>query len=51
MDFAWAEFTTICRRLLKVGARVVEKTARIHCACPDAAVFRLLAVRFATSGL
>ena len=54
MDLAWAEFATIRRRLLKVGARVVEKAARVRIhlasACPDAALFRLLAGRFATSG-
>ena len=42
------------QRLLKVGARVVEKAARVRIhlasACPDAALFRLLAGRFATSG-
>ena len=54
MDLAWAEFATIRRRLLKVGARVVEKAARVRVhfasACPDAALFRMLAGRFATSG-
>ncbi len=54
MDLAWAEFATIRRRLLKIGARVVEKAARVRIhlasACPDAALFRLLAGRFATSG-
>lgn len=51
---AKAEFTTLRLRLLKVGARVVEKTARIRIhfasACPDAALFRLLAGRLATAG-
>ncbi len=54
MDLARAEFATIRRRLLKVGARVVEKAARVRIhfasACPDAALFRLLAGRVATSG-
>ena len=54
MDLAWAEFATIRRRLLKIGARVVEKAARVRIhlasACPDATLFRLLAGRFATSG-
>ncbi len=51
---AKAEFTTLRLRLLKVGARVVEKAARIRIhfasACPDAALFRLLAGRLATAG-
>ena len=54
MDLAWAEFATIRQKLLKIGARVVEKAARVRIhfasACPDAALFRLLAGRFATSG-
>ena len=54
MDLAWSEFATIRKRLLKIGARVVEKAARVRIhfasACPDAALFRLLAGRFATSG-
>ena len=41
-------------RLLKVGARVVERApgSRIHfaSACPDAALFRLLAGSLAASG-
>ena len=40
--------------LTKIGARVVEKAARVrihfNSACPDAALFRLLAGRFAASG-
>ncbi len=51
---AKAEFATLRLRLLKVGARVVEKAARIRIhfasACPDAALFRLLAGRLATAG-
>ena len=62
MPLAWAEFTTLRQGLLKNllrtrsggGARVVEKAAgvRIHfaSACPNAALFRLLAGRLATSG-
>ena len=49
-----AEFATLRQRLLKLGARVVEKAARIRIhlasACPDAALFRLLAGRLATAG-
>ncbi len=51
---AKAEFTTLRIRLLKLGARVVEKAARIRihfaAACPDAALFRLLVGRLATAG-
>ena len=54
MDLAWAEFATIRQRLLKIGARVVEKAARVRIrfasACPDAALFRMLAGRLAASG-
>ena len=54
MPLHWAEFATLRQRLLKIGARVVEKAARIRIhfasACPDAALFRLLAGRLATSG-
>ena len=62
MPLAWAEFTTLRQSLLKslprtrsgVGARVVEKAARVRIhfasACPNAALFRLLAGRLATSG-
>ena len=54
MPLHWAEFATLRQKLLKIGARVVEKAARIRIhftsACPDAALFRLLAGRFATSG-
>ncbi len=43
---AKAEFTTLRLRLLKIGARVVEKAARIRThfasACPDAALVRML---------
>ena len=54
MPLAWAEFATLRARLLKIGARVVERAARIRIqfasACPDAALFRLLAGRLAASG-
>ena len=54
MDLAWSELATIRQKLLKIGARVVEKAARVRIhfasACPDAALFRFLAGRFATSG-
>ncbi|MGH8518864.1 MAG: IS1380 family transposase, partial [Panacagrimonas sp.] len=52
----WArmEFATLRLRLIKIAARVVEGAARIRIslptACPDAAVFRLLAGRFAAVG-
>lgn len=51
---AKAEFATLRLRLLKIGARVIEKAARIRIhfasACPDAALFRLLAGRLASAG-
>ena len=51
---AHAEFATLRLRLLKIGARVVERAARIRIhftsACPDAALFRLLAGRLAAAG-
>ena len=54
MPLAWAEFATLRKNLLKIGARVVEKAARIRIhfasACPDAALFRLLAEHIAASG-
>ena len=43
---ARAEFATLRLRLLKIGARVIEKATRVPIyfasACPDAALFRLL---------
>ena len=49
-----AEFATLRLRLIKIAARVVEGAARIRIwlptACPDAAIFRLLARRFAAAG-
>ena len=54
MPLAWAEFAILRKSLLKVGARVVERAARIRIhfasACPDAALFHLLAWRLAASG-
>jgi hypothetical protein len=52
--WARAEFDTLRLRLIKIAARVVEGAARIRIwlptACPDAALFRLLAGRFAAAG-
>jgi hypothetical protein len=52
--WARAEFDTLRLRLIKLAARVVEGAARIRVwlptACPDAALFRLLAGRFAAAG-
>ena len=54
MPLAWCEFATLRQKLLKVGARVIEKAARIRIhfasACPDADLFRMLAGRLAASG-
>ena len=54
MPLARAEFATLRKSLLKIGARVVERAARIRIhfasACPDAALFRMLAGRLAASG-
>ena len=51
---ARAEFATLRLRLLKIGARVVGKAARIriHFAsdCPNAALFRMLVGRFGSAG-
>jgi Transposase DDE domain group 1 len=51
---ARAEFKTLRLRLIKIAARVVEGSARIRVwlptACPDSAIFRLLAGRFAVAG-
>jgi hypothetical protein len=48
------EFTTLRLRLIKIAARVIEGAARIRVwlptACPDAALFRRLAGRFAAAG-
>lgn len=49
-----AEFATLRLRLIKIAAGVVEGTARIRIclptACPDAAIFGLLAGPFAAAG-
>ncbi|MDE0334455.1 MAG: IS1380 family transposase [Defluviicoccus sp.] len=54
MPLHWAEFTSLRQSLLKIGARVVEKAARVRIhfasACPDASLIRLLAGRLAASG-
>lgn len=51
---ARAEFGTLRLRLIKIAARVVESATRIRLwlptACPDAALFRHLAGRFAALG-
>jgi hypothetical protein len=51
---AKAEFATLRLRLIKLGARVVEKASRIRIhfasACPDAALFRMLVGRLAAAG-
>ena len=52
---AWAvaEFATLRLRLIKIAARVIETAARIRIrlpsACPDKALFRFLATRFAAA--
>ena len=52
--WATAEFATLRLRLIKTAARVVETAARIRIrlpsACPDKALFRLLASGFAPAG-
>jgi hypothetical protein len=49
-----AQFDTLRRRLLKLGARVIEKATRIKvilpAACPDQAIFARFAGAFAPSG-
>lgn len=49
-----AEFTSLRLRLIKIAARVIEGTSRIRLwlpsACPDVAIFRLLAGRVAAAG-
>jgi hypothetical protein len=53
-SWARAEFNTLRLGLIKIAARVVEGAARIRVslptACPQAAIFRLLAGRFAAAG-
>ena len=54
VPLARAEFAALRLRLLKIGARIVEKATRIRIhfasACPDAALFRPLAGRLAAAG-
>jgi Transposase DDE domain group 1 len=49
-----AQFDTLRLRLLKLGARIIEKATRIKVvlptACPDRAIFARLAAAFAPSG-
>jgi hypothetical protein len=51
---AKGEFATIRERLIKIGARVIEHVARIRVqlptSCPDAALFRTVALGLLRSG-
>jgi hypothetical protein len=51
---AKAEFTTIRERLIKIGARVIERLARIRIqlptSCPEGELFRTIALGLAPSG-
>src|SRR6185369_6212639 len=51
---AKGEFATIRERLIKIGARVIEHIARIRVqlptSCPEAALFRTVALRLMPSG-
>src|SRR5437763_857503 len=51
---ACGEFATIRERLIKIGARVIEHIARIRVqlptSCPEAALFRSIALRLMPSG-
>ena len=51
MPLAWCKFAALRHNLLKIDAWVVEKAARVRIhfavACPDAALFHMLAARFA----
>ncbi len=51
---AKAEFTTIRQRLIKIGARVIEHTARIRIhlpsSCPERALFRTVALSIMPCG-
>jgi DDE family transposase len=53
-SLAKAEFATIRERLLKIGARVIEHTARIRIhlpsSCPERALFRTIALAFMPCG-
>ena len=51
---AKAEFATIRERLIKIGARVIEHTARIRIhlpsSCPERSLFRTVALSFMPCG-
>jgi Transposase DDE domain group 1 len=51
---ATAEFTTLRMRLLKIAARIPETVTRVRialaAACPDAALFRGIAISFQPAG-
>jgi Transposase DDE domain group 1 len=51
---AKAEFNTLRERLIKIGARVIERLARIRIqlptSCPEAELFRTIALGLAPSG-
>jgi DDE family transposase len=51
---ATAEFTTLRMRLLKIAARITETATRVRvafaAACPDAALFRGIALSFQPTG-
>jgi Transposase DDE domain group 1 len=51
---ATAEFTTLRMRLLKIAGRITETATRVRiafaAACPDAALFRGIAVSFQPAG-
>jgi hypothetical protein len=47
---ATAEFTTIRLRLLKLGTRVIETASPFAAACPEAALFRHIAVALMPAG-
>src|SRR5215475_10732122 len=53
-SLAKAEFATIGERLIKIGARVIEHTARIRIhlpsSCPDRSLFRTVALSFMPCG-
>ena len=49
-----AEFNTLRERLFKIGARVIERLARIRIqlptSCPESELFRTIALGLAPSG-
>ena len=51
---AKAEFNTLRERLIKIGARVIERLARIRIqlptSCPEGGLFRTIALGLAPSG-